>query len=111
MKLRWKVPLVTLVVIIMWVSIGIAHKNIMYSENYNCVYMSRDLERFVEVFGIPVTLMRGQNNDGGHLWVKIGFIEFDSVCLLPFPNHIFYPEVQMEFDDWEDYCKIMRVEP
>ena len=111
MKLRWKVPLVIFVVIVMWLSIGVSHRFIMYSDNYNCTHMSRDFEDVVETFGIPVTLMRGQGEKGGHLWVKVCGVEFSAIYLIPFPEHIFSPEIQREFDDWEDYCEFMRIDP
>lgn len=111
MKLRWKVTLTILVVVIMWLSIGVLHRFIMYdSDNYDCRHMSRDFEDVVESFGIPVTLMRGQSENGGHLWVKVIGVEFSAVYLIPFPEHIFSPDLQIEFNDWEDYCKWAGIE-
>ena len=109
---RWKVFLVILVVILMWLSIGVSHRLIIYDRgNYNCTHMSRDFEDVVESFGIPVTLIRGSNDNNGHMWVKVFSIEFDTVFLIPFPQHLRFPKSQHEFDDWEDYCRWTNVEP
>lgn len=103
---RWKVFLVILVVILMWLSIGVSHRFIMYDiDDYSCRHMSRDFEDAVESFGIPVTLVRGSNDNSAHMWVKVFSIEFDTVFLIPFPEHLRFPKRQCEFDDWEDYCE------
>jgi hypothetical protein len=66
--------------------------------------MARDFEDILEKTDIDVTLVRGTSifTEKGHMWIKIGFLEIDSVTLLPFPMSIFYKDIR-EFIDYDEY--------
>ena len=72
---------------------------------YVCRHMARDIEDYLELFGIPVTIIRAtsnHNNSKAHMWVRVLGIEFDSICLTPyFP--IEYTANRYEFDDYQCY--------
>lgn len=71
-------------------------------EEYCCHHMARDIEDVLEGFNIPVIIVRGENSEAGHVWVKVYGREIDSITLFPIePDK--YSEGRMEFDDYQDY--------
>ena len=88
----------------LYVITGLLHGLLLYDlGKYDCRQMSRDFEDCVESIGIPVDIVRGENGDDAHVWVSIYGIEFDSVFLLPFPNHMMFPENISVYEEYEDY--------
>lgn len=81
-----------------------AYRMTIYNEDYCCRHMARDFEDILEKTDIDVTLVRGTSifTEKGHMWIKIGFLEIDSVTLLPFPMSIFYKDIR-EFIDYDEY--------
>lgn len=65
--------------------------------------MSKDIECFVERLGIPVKIIRGENETHGHMWVSILGVDIDSVTLLYRNNRKDYPLKLTEFDSFSDY--------
>jgi hypothetical protein len=65
--------------------------------------MSRDIEFFVEHLGIPVKIVRGQNENNGHMWVNILGLDIDSVTLLHRNNREKYSIKIIEFNSYDDY--------
>lgn len=102
-----KIVLYSLFLIIIYLSACLVHA-IPYSEpDYMCTHMSRDLEDFMEIFGLDVKILIGGNPDSGsrHCWIKIGAVEFDSVYPVPWFNSLIYTVDADEFDDYKDYAK------
>lgn len=87
-------------------SYSVYRGTILYdADDYCCRHMARDAEQILESIGIPVILVRGHNEEGGHLWFSIYGISIDSVSLLPFPMEVFYPEEPNYFINWDDYVE------
>jgi len=81
-----------------------AHKETYDRKTNNCTHMSKQLEDIIETIGIPVTLMRGHNGTKGHMWIKIGIVELDSVTLFPVFNSKYNQQIH-EYKDFDDYEK------
>jgi len=102
-KRQFKTVIIAFSIAFIWLSIGGLHALGYDKENNNCKDMSKNLEDTLEAIGIPVTIVRGQNDDAGHMWIRIAGFDIDSVFIIPFPNSVSYPELQMEFNDYDNY--------
>lgn len=67
--------------------------------------MSKKLKGIFESFGIPATLKVGSSGNSRHMWVKIGWLELDSVTLFPMINTEKYNKYVYEFESFDDYEK------
>jgi hypothetical protein len=96
--------LILLFVCLNYLIIGCGHTMLYEPGVYSCRHMARDIEDHLESFGIPVTIIRGQNhnNTKAHMWIRVLGIEFDSVYLMPFVSSK-YTSLRYEFDDYQDY--------
>jgi len=101
-KRQFKAIIITLSIAFIWSSIGGLHALGYDKENYNCKEMSRNLEDILEAIGIPVTIVYGQNDVVGHMWIRIVGLDIDSVFIIPCPNSALFPELQMEFNDYSN---------
>lgn len=91
-------------VVINYLIIGVGHVSLYEPDVYVCRHMARDIEDYLELLRIPVTLIRASNhnNSEAHMWVRVCGIEFDSVCLLPYYSFT-YTENRTEFNDYQDF--------
>lgn len=75
-------------------------------DNYCCVEMSRDEEKYLEGLGIDTQIVRGNHRfeDGAHLWIRIGGLDIDSVLFYPLLHPLIY-ENMMVFDSFGDFLE------
>ena len=73
-------------------------------EDYNCRHMSRDEELFLESLGFNVTLVVGQPvfTEYGHMWIRIGGVDVDSVLFVPFIDRFVYEDLKT-YKSYNDY--------
>lgn len=97
------IPIV-LFVVLNYLIIGCGHAMLYEPGVYACKHMARDIEDYLELLGIPVTIIRATNHNDSkaHMWVRVFGIEFDSVCLTPHYSFT-YTENRTEFVDYQDY--------
>ena len=74
-------------------------------ETNNCRHMSRQLEDVIESAGVPVTIKTGGREDGvRHMWIEVGWFEFDSITLFPVVGSE-YNQERYEYVSFDEYEK------
>lgn len=109
-RIMYNISIFVSLFIILCLTFSILHSLSYNLEDNCCRHMSMKIEDKLESIGIDVKIMVGENrnsNESGHMWIKTGGIEFDSICLLPI--RLDYINVK-EFDDYSDYVEYKEEE-
>jgi len=100
--------LVIIIILIAFLFTVLYRQSIYDEKTYNCRYMSRDLENILEgQLGIDTQIIVAWNSDysAGHMWIRIGGVDIDSVSLIPYILTLEYTENTLIFNNYSDWLE------